>query len=371
MIVDFSHLTSKISVPSLHLPLFTNVLRAVPIPTGLSAIRVDLQHAFYSVPLHPSVRFLTTFLVGKTRYAFNRLPMGLSSSPSCLPFLLQEALAPLRRAVFISWIHVDDLLIVDTPQRLAVIKPLLLSLLSSWNFVINAKKSQLQPSPLVEYLGLSLNFSTRVYAPLPCHIAAFFQFSRSVQSNSPPKLLERYFGHAAFLLSISIRLYPFFPSCPTSLTRLLAIVYKHTRFRMPMRVPQPRTVLVAADATPSAVAFINLRTGLTWAAPRVAFQTHNELYALLTAVLYFRRTATYLTDSAACLTLCKRSTYLLPLKIAVALISPQILWVPSASNPADFPSRSGRFGLYVLPIPRGVRLNSTNISARRHTIGRA
>lgn len=169
--------------------------------------------------------------------------MGLSSSPSCLQFVLQEALAPLRRTVFLSWIHVDDLLVVDTPQRLSVIQPLLLSLLSSWNFSVNYKKSQLRPSPFVEYLGLSLNFCSREYAPSPCHIAAFFKLARSVHAGSPPKLLERFFGHAAFILSVSIRLYPFFPSCPASLTRLLAIVFKHTKFRMPMRVPHPRCLL--------------------------------------------------------------------------------------------------------------------------------
>ncbi len=51
-IVDFSHLTPNVLGPtSVHLPLFSNVLRAALVPRGLEAFRIDLRHAFYSVPL--------------------------------------------------------------------------------------------------------------------------------------------------------------------------------------------------------------------------------------------------------------------------------------------------------------------------------
>ena len=107
LIIDFSHITHKLRVPRLHLPLFSNVLRAVPFPRGLAAIRIDLTHAFYSLPLHPKVRFLTTFLAGGKRFVFNRLPMGLATSPAWLQLTLQQALAPVRRSLFLSWIHID------------------------------------------------------------------------------------------------------------------------------------------------------------------------------------------------------------------------------------------------------------------------
>ena len=70
------------------------------------------------------------FWRGGARFSFNRLPMGLASSPSALQHILQEALAPLRNSVFVSWLHVDDILCVDTPTRLVVIlllKPCYLS----------------------------------------------------------------------------------------------------------------------------------------------------------------------------------------------------------------------------------------------------
>lgn len=307
LIIDYSHITQSLRVPRLHLPLFSNVLRSVAFPRGLAAIRFDLKHAFYSVPLHPWARFIITFLAGNRRFVFNRLPMGLATSPAALQHLLQEALAPLRSSVYVSWVHVDDLLFVDSPERLCVIASLVSALLAQWNFVVTTAKSQLTPCTVVNYLGLTLDFDSRSYKPLDAHVRAFFRIASSVSDSSPWARKEVYFGHAAFILASTLRLYPFFPYSVTRLTRFLHIVRAHTNFIMPMRVPPPRPSIVASDATPSCIAFTHVFTGFTFAAPRHAFQTHNELVALLHAVLYFRRSAVNFTDSTAVLSLCKSS----------------------------------------------------------------
>lgn len=116
-----------------------------------------------------------------------------------------------------------------------------------------------------------------------------------------------------------------------------------------MRTPLPRPSVVAADATPFTVAFTHLQSGFTHVARRFAFQTHNELFALLQAVLVFRRTAVFLTDSSAVISLCNRSTYALAVKTAVAALNPELRWVPSEANPADAPSRTLRFGSFFRP----------------------
>ena len=141
----------------------------------------------------------------------------------------------------------------------------------------------------------------------------------------------------------------FFPFAVRRLVQFLHTARAHTRFIMPMRTPLPRPTFVASDATLFTLVFVHDRSGFTYVAPRTAFQTHNELFALLKAVLTFRRLAVFLTDSTAVLSLRKRSTYALPLKNAVAAFNPEIRWVPSSSNPADGPSRALRFGRFFGP----------------------
>ena len=172
---------------------------------------------------------------------------------------------------------------MDSPDRLRAIAPLVLSLLSDWNFVVNESKSQLSPVSVVNYLGLTLNFATRAYRPLSVHVKSFFQFAATVSDSSPVK--AKFFGYAAFLLSSTIRIYPFFPYSVVSLARLLHILWFRTRFIMHRRIPLPRPQVVASDATPTCIAFTTISTGFTFALPRLGFQTHNELYALLQAIL--------------------------------------------------------------------------------------
>ena len=126
-----------------------------------------------------------TFLAGNRRFVFNRLPMGLATSPAARQHLVQEALAPLRSSVYVSWLHVDDLLFVDSPERLCAIASLVSALLAQWNFVGNTAKSQLTPCTVVNYLGLTLDFDSRSYKPLDAHVRAFFRIASSVSDSSP------------------------------------------------------------------------------------------------------------------------------------------------------------------------------------------
>lgn len=166
-------ITPLLRTPALHLPQFSDVLRAKPIPCGVLAIRIDLSHAFYSVPLHPASRFLTTFRVSGSRSRFTRLPIGLSTSPSFLQ--------PLRASAFLVWAHIDDIILVDYPHCFSSRVTHLIEILRAWNFIINGRKSQLAPLAVINYLGLTLDFRQRDYAtflrPFPvCSITLLFSF---------------------------------------------------------------------------------------------------------------------------------------------------------------------------------------------------
>lgn len=69
--------------------------------------------------------------------------------------------------------------------------------------------------------------------------------------------------------------------------------------------PSRKQRVVAIDATITAIAVLDLTTSIAIARPSYGYQTHNELFALLFAFEIFGRHVTYLTDSAAVLSLCK------------------------------------------------------------------
>ena len=52
--------------------------------TGKCFTKLDANSGFWQIPLSEQSKLLKTFLTPHERYAFNRLPFGLSSSPEIL-----------------------------------------------------------------------------------------------------------------------------------------------------------------------------------------------------------------------------------------------------------------------------------------------
>lgn len=66
--------------------------------------KLDANSGFYQIPLSEKSKLLTTFLTPFGRYAYNRLPFGLSSSPEIYSKLVSEVLRGLAGVV----VHMDD-----------------------------------------------------------------------------------------------------------------------------------------------------------------------------------------------------------------------------------------------------------------------
>jgi hypothetical protein len=337
LIVDYSHLTKHIIEPaSVHLPLFANVLRATHVPQGMFAVRIDLTHAFYSLPLHPKSRHLTNFRTSKGLFQFTRLPMGLSVSPRCLQRALQELFAPLFTKMCVSWIHVDDLLLIAPLHTLLETLPALLALCHAVNLIVNVNKSQLEPTQKIDYLGLNIDLTKRTFQPALKHLRRVSELLDMTEP-LPEKLLPRVFGFLSFVLSITIRLYvplrfPFVEAA--AIFRWL--IAKHL-YVIPFAEPPAPPCYV--DATPSQVAIFDSVTNLVIALPAFHSQATNEMRALLLAVALFGKTREFVTDASAVLTLYKRSHQLFAARAIVAALNVRLHWTCSLCNPADPPSR--------------------------------
>ena len=130
-------------------------------------VKLDLKDAFLSVPIHPTHRRYLRFQWEEQAWEFQTLPFGLSSAPYVFTKLLKPAVATLHRLGMRLVLYLDDMLILAqtremTRECLATALELLLSL----GFIINLKKSVLNPTQKIEFLGFQID-SQRMTISLP------------------------------------------------------------------------------------------------------------------------------------------------------------------------------------------------------------
>ena len=148
-------------------------------------------------------------------------------------------------------------------------------------------KSVLHPVTVIAFLGLWLDFKSRAFRPAPVHARRFFQLASLFDDHAPLFWKQVILGLAAFLLSVSVKLFPFFPFSLVRIRRYLQILYACTRLIIPMATPDnPGRRTVAVDATPHMFASLDLNTGVVSAQHARGHQTHNELRP--PCVLYFQ-----------------------------------------------------------------------------------
>jgi len=115
---------------------------------------VDLCDAYYHLSMHDTAKPFLCFEWQSKYYTCNALPFGLSLAP----FLFTKLTRPVTsfcRAIGISVVaYLDDFLWADKLDRIEELKEFILWLMGQLGFTVSTKKSQLDPSQLVQFLGL-------------------------------------------------------------------------------------------------------------------------------------------------------------------------------------------------------------------------
>ena len=114
--------------------------------------KVDLKDAYFAVPIHHSHHQYLRFNFQGKCYQFICLPFGLSSAPWVFTKTLKPALALLRE---MGVRLIADILVLAESQELA--KEGVVYLLQCLGFLINSKKSVLEPAQSMEFLGLTVD----------------------------------------------------------------------------------------------------------------------------------------------------------------------------------------------------------------------
>ena len=122
--------------------------------------KVDLKDAF-SIPIHHQHRKFLRFTFKWKSYQFECLPFGLSSAPWVFTKTLKPVLAVLRERGVRLIAYIDDILILAESRDLIQDQVTgMLYLLECLGFIVNRKKSILNPAQVIEFFGLSVDSIT-------------------------------------------------------------------------------------------------------------------------------------------------------------------------------------------------------------------
>ena len=117
--------------------------------------RLELKDALFMVPIASQFRHLLLFKMEKKTYQFNCLPFGLCTAPRVFTKILKPAIEMLRSLSIRLVIYMDDMLLMaDSKQKLTEHVQCTVFLLENLGFIMNSKKSILQPMKEIEFLGM-------------------------------------------------------------------------------------------------------------------------------------------------------------------------------------------------------------------------
>ena len=145
--------------------VLTTKFRMETVRTVMSAIRendwmasLDLQDAYFQVPVHrESRKFLRFTWEGKV-YQFRVLCFGLATAPQVYTRMMAPVSAALHRQGIRLLRYLDDWLVLASSEKEAYrIIQSLLSLCSNLGIMINWEKSSLSPSQIMTYLGMEIH----------------------------------------------------------------------------------------------------------------------------------------------------------------------------------------------------------------------
>ena len=151
------------------------------------AASIDLKDAYFHVPIFREHCKMLRFFWDGILYEFLVLPFGLATAPYVFTKLSKPVVAFLRRMGIRLIIYLDDLLVIGASElECAANVEKTLKVLRDAGFVVNLKKSRLQPSQSFQYLGLVWDsVACQISLPPVRHQVILDQAFKCLQSVSP------------------------------------------------------------------------------------------------------------------------------------------------------------------------------------------
>ena len=128
--------------------------------------KIDLKDAYHHILVHVNIRKYFRFVVAGTVYQFRVLPFGLSTAPREFTKTLAPVVHLLRSRGIQVHAYLDDWIIRASTKELSLLHTQqVLQLLQSLGWTINWDKSMLQPTRILDFLGLHFNLEQALISP--------------------------------------------------------------------------------------------------------------------------------------------------------------------------------------------------------------
>ena len=163
-IIDLKKLNQFLVVPSFKMETLFSIIAALQPQEWIT--KIDLKDAYHHLLVHVNIRKYFRFVVAGTVFQFRVLPFGLSTAPREFTKSLAPVIQLLRSRGIQVHAYLDDWIIHATSQEQSLEHTQhVLQLLQSLGWTINWAKSMLQPSRILDFLGLHFNLEQALISP--------------------------------------------------------------------------------------------------------------------------------------------------------------------------------------------------------------
>ena len=201
-IIDLTRLNRHIDTTTFKMETPRSVMQAVR--PGDYFISLDLQDAYFQVPIHPHSSRYLRFVWKQKTYQFRAMCFGLSTAPQVFTRIC---------AVVASWLHskgirlvryLDDWLLLASSREAFIEQcQILLSMCSHLGLRVNFRKSSLIPAQQVVYLGMRICSTQFKAFPKEERTAKLIKVaSRFLKGNPTFKQFEVLLGLMASLIDL-------------------------------------------------------------------------------------------------------------------------------------------------------------------------
>ena len=153
-IIDLSILNLQLDFPMLKRE--TVAVIAKSISTGRWACSIDIQDAYFHVPMNLGVPQISGFQNRKQNCVFQSLPFGLSPAPWVFTRIIKPITLWLHTLMILLFSYLDNfILFAESAVLLLDSAKTMLELLQCLGFTINWEKSSLIPGQEGDFLGVS------------------------------------------------------------------------------------------------------------------------------------------------------------------------------------------------------------------------
>ena len=163
-VIDLSVVNTYLHVPTFKMET-AEVIRA-SLQTGEWVASIDLTDAYFHVPIHPKFQKYLRFHVQGQAYQFRALPFGIVTAPLEFTRVVKEVkFIALSQGVRIHQ-YLDDWLVRAKDQvTCARDVQKLITLVGKLDWIVNLKKSELNPTQDLEFLGYRFNLREGLVYP--------------------------------------------------------------------------------------------------------------------------------------------------------------------------------------------------------------